>query len=323
MKGRIDISRGNIIVICGPTASGKSYAAMKLAETFGGEIINADSVQIYKDVDIGSAKPSSADMEKVPHHLINIAELGQEFTVADYKKHAYAAADDILARGKIPIMCGGTGLYISHAVRNTNFAEYENDYSFREEAESKSNEELYEELKLIDPAVTEKIHVNNRQRVIRAIEIYRLTGLTKSEADIKAYDTAPVYNFKEFYLNYADRAKLYGRINMRVEKMLDDGLAEEIITIKNKGKLDGLKKINAIGYNELINFFDTHGYEYGKKIRSSSEFQVAVEEIKKNTRNYAKRQITWFGRNENSIRINIFESVQSEIDGIIDKMRII
>lgn len=296
---------------------------MKLAEAIGGEIINADSVQIYKDVDIGSAKPCAADMEKVPHHLIGIAELGREFSVADYKKSAYAVADDILARRKVPIMCGGTGLYISHAVRNTNFAEYENDHSFREEAEGKSNEELYLELKAADPDSAEKIHVNNRQRIIRALEIYRLTGVTKSEADKKAYDTAPIYNFTEFYLNYSDRAKLYDRINMRVENMLDDGLAEEIISIKNKGKLARLKKLNAIGYNELVNFFDAHGYEYGSKIRISAEFQAAAEEIKKNTRNYAKRQMTWFKRNENSIAIDIVDSVQSEISGIIDKMRMI
>lgn len=277
------------IVVVGATASGKTALGVHIAKKFNGEVISADSMQIYKGMDIATAKPTIEEMDGIKHHLIDFVDINQQYSVSAYCNDARRVFDEITEKNKIPVIVGGTGLYIDSFLSNTKFLESASSDSVRKEllAEAEKNgiELLYEQLKSIDPDAAENIHPNNTVRVIRALEIYKTTGQTLTEQNKQSHtvesDIEPLY----IGINYSDREKLYNRINLRVDLMLENGLLEEA---KSFFSLNPSKTaFNAIGYKELKPFID-----------GDLSFDVCVENLKRETRRYAKRQITWFKRNE-------------------------
>lgn len=270
----------------GPTASGKSSLALKLAKDIGGEIISCDSMQIYRGMDIGTAKPTANEMAEIKHHLINISAPTEPFSCADYKSLAEKAISDTVSCGSVPIFCGGTGLYLDSVISIPSFSPEVPD-GLRDELMVMSPDELWDELLRVDPESAEKTHKNNLKRVVRAIEIYRGTGKTKSEWDRLSRETEPPYDALVIGLDYLDRAVLYQRIEQRIALMLDYGLVDEV---KNLDLPRDCNAAQAIGYKEIYLYLD------GK-----AEYDEAVALLKKNTRNYAKRQLTWFRKNK-SIR---------------------
>lgn len=279
-----------VVVIAGPTATGKTAVSVKLAKDFNGEVISCDSVQIYKHLNIGSAKPSKDEMEGIPHHLMDFLDPFENFSVADFCTLAKEKIDDILSRGKFPILAGGTGLYISSIVDNISFAESENDNSVRDELyreyEKLGAEAMHEKLRKIDPVAAEEIHPNNIKRVIRAIEIYMQTGKTRTEQNKESKKIKSPYDFILCGLN-CERELLYERINKRVDKMEDAGLFREIKELLDMGLSENNQSMQGIGYKEVLPYFE------GKISK-----EECLELIKKNSRNYAKRQLTWFKRGD-------------------------
>ncbi len=278
-----------LVVVVGPTASGKTALAVKLAQHYGGEVISADSMQIYKGMTIATAKPTPDEMQGIPHHLIDFLEPSESFSVSEYVKLANKAAEDILSRGKLPILCGGTGLYVRSFLENVQFSEEESDPSLREELikryKTEGGEKLIEEIRTFDPKTAEKLLPSNSKRIIRAIEIYRLTGVTMSES-VKRSKSVPLpYDFMALGITYADRQKLYDRINQRVDIMIKNGLLEEAIEFFASDI--GNTAAAAIGYKELKPYLD-----------GEVSFEEAAEHLKMETRRYAKRQLTWFRRDE-------------------------
>ena len=291
------------IVVVGATASGKTALGVHIAKKFNGEVISADSMQIYKDMNIATAKPTTEEMDGVKHHLIDFVDVHQQYSVSNYCSDAKKVFDEITDLCKLPVIVGGTGLYIDSFLSNTKFLEEASSDSVRKdllsEVEKDGIESLYEQLKAIDPDAAEKIHPNNVVRVVRAMEIYRTTGKTLTEQNKMSHnvesDIAPLY----IGINYSDREKLYVRINLRVDLMLEAGLLEEAKDFfdSNPSKT----AFNAIGYKELKPFLD-----------GNLSFDVCVENLKRETRRYAKRQITWFKRNN---KINwVFADKQSKED---------
>ena len=303
MKSRIN----KITVICGPTASGKTGVAIEFAKILDAEIISADSMQIYKELNIGTAKPSKEEMSGIPHHLIDIVSIKtDQFSVAEYVKKADECVQDILSRNKRIIVCGGTGLYINHFIKNTQFTEYENDLDYRQRLERLSNEELYSMLVEIDTKSSDIIHPNNKKRIIRALEIYKITGKTKSELDELANSEKSKYDFVKIGLNYTDRSALYAKINKRVDLMFKNGLLDEARELYEKGEENNIRRIGAIGYIEILDYFN-----------GLCSFDEAVEKIKQHTRNYAKRQLIWFNKDPETLWVDINEN--SKTDKIIEK----
>ena len=282
-----------LIVVAGPTASGKTSLAIGLAKLVGGEIVSADSMQIYKYMDIGSAKPTEYERKQVKHHLIDFVEPDEEFSVADYTEAAHEVIRDILLRHKLPVMCGGTGLYINSVVDDVTFGETETDYALREEladyAKTHGNEAVLEMLKEIDPISAARLHPNNLRRIIRAIEFYRLTGTTISAHQEMTKQHEGRYDPVMFCIDY-DRRILYDRINKRVDIMLEDGLLDEVKGLMERGYTTALNSMKAIGYKELIAYFS-----------GGTSLDEAVELIKQSSRRYAKRQLTWFRRDKRII----------------------
>ncbi len=279
-----------IIVVAGPTASGKTAAAVALAKQFDGEVISADSMQIYRHMDIASAKPTREEMQGIPHHLLDFVSPFAPFSVADYVKLAREKIAEIEARGKLPIVAGGTGLYISSLVDNIQFTEEKSDSGVRErlmmEAEEKGIEALYEKLSAIDPEAAKNIHPNNKKRVIRALELFETTGLTLTEQNKRSRQTPPP--FEAFMLALSPiRERLYERIERRVDQMAEQGLFEETKRLMDMGLTKEMQSMQGIGYKEA---FD---YLLGDVSR-----EECLEEIKKATRHYAKRQLTWFRRDD-------------------------
>ena len=288
-----------IIIICGPTASGKTNISIELAKILNAEIISADSMQIYKELNIGTAKPSAEEMRGIKHHLIDIISVKSGgFSVAEYVKRAEECVRDISGRNKRVIICGGTGLYIDHFMKNTRFTEYENDEGYRRELEKLSNGELYSMLVETDIKSSETIHPNNKKRIIRALEIFKITGKTKSELDESANSKKSKYDFVKFGLNFSDRNLLYDRINKRADLMLQNGFLEEARGLYENGEKDNVIKTGAIGYTEFFDYFD-----------GLCSFEESVEKIKQHTRNYAKRQLTWFKKDRGTLWIDM------DIDG--------
>lgn len=282
--------KNKIAVIAGPTATGKTRLAVMLAKRFNGEVISADSMQIYRNMDIGSAKPTKEETEGVPHHLIDVVNPDEPFSVARYVELANLAAQDIISRGKLPIIAGGTGLYISSFVDNVKFTQSETDFGLREqllkEAEDIGYEALHKKLFEIDPKAAEGIHPNNVKRVVRALELYQTTGLTLSEQNENSKTEPSPYEPVMLALN-TERETLYERINLRVDIMLSSGLLDEIKKLKQMGLTKDMQSMQGIGYKEILSYLDG---ELG--------FDEAIELVKKNSRNYAKRQLTWFKRDE-------------------------
>lgn len=286
----------NIIVVCGPTASGKTALSVELAKIYGGEIISADSMQIYTDMDIASAKAAPEEQQGIPHHLMGFLNPSESFSVADYVKLCREKANDIISRGKMPIICGGTGLYISSFIDNLIFDESGQDYEFREEmrkfAEENGAKALLEKLREIDPETAETLHENNIGRIIRALEVYKTTGHTISEAKRNSRREPSPYEFIMIFLDLADREQLKDRINRRVDDMIKRGLLEEARACFIQK--DRPTAAQAIGIKEL--------YPY---IQNEKTLDECIEEIKLRTRQYAKRQLTWFRRDSRMNRLVI------------------
>lgn len=279
----------NVLAVVGATASGKTALSIALAKELGGEIISCDSMQIYRGMDIGTAKPTMEEREGIVHHLIDIIEPSESFSVADYAPLAKAAIEDITARGKLPIFCGGTGLYLDAVLTANEYSEAGSDPALREaltrEAEEKGSLALWERLRLEDPESAEAIHQNNVKRVIRALEIKLLTGVAKSEWDRRSRLSPAPYNALVLGLSYPDRSVLYERVDKRVDIMLEQGLVDEVRALVESGRLPrGSTAAQAIGYKEILSYLD-----------GDCTLEAAVETLKMATRRYAKRQITWFG----------------------------
>lgn len=293
------MKKTKIITVVGPTASGKSEYALTLAEKLDGEIISGDSMQIYRGMDIGTAKPTSDEMRGIRHHLIDIAGIEEPFSVSKFVILAEKAIEDIVSRGKTPIIAGGTGLYIDTLVSGISLSETEEDEELREklykEASEHGAEALHEKLKAIDEKSAENIHPNNIKRVVRALEIYYTTGTTKSELDEKSRRESR-YDAKTILLVPKERETLYNRIDARVDKMFERGLEEEVKGLAQKGLRDCPTASQAIGYKEFYPYFD-----------GVCGIGAVNEAIKLNTRHYAKRQLTWFlRRNYEDVEIKEF-----------------
>lgn len=284
-----------VIAIVGPTASGKTALSVELAKAIGGEVINGDAMQVYKGLDIGTAKISVDEMGGIPHHLFDVKEPTEPFSVAAYQAEVRRWIDDIRNRGKIPIIVGGTGLYVQAVLYDFRFTEEAADLVVRNRLEKElvenGAEELYEKLKRMDPKSAEKIHPNNHRRLVRALEIIEVTGQTKGEQE-KGAGHAPLYNHLLIGLQM-DRDTLYQRIDLRVELMMEKGLLQEAQQLWEEG-IRNVQSVQAIGYKEL------HQYIEGNLV-----LEDAVELIKKNTRNYAKRQMTYF---RNKLDVSWYEA---------------
>ena len=282
-------SKIRILAVVGPTASGKSALALALAERLNGEIVSCDSMQIYRGMDIGTAKPTAEEQARVRHHLVDCVDPDCVYSCAEYVEDAAAAVREIASRGKLPIFCGGTGLYLDCVLRGGNFEETESDPARREAlfayAVEHGNEALHARLAEVDPESAAAIHPNNLKRVVRALEIFESTGMTKSEADKRSRMVESPYDAAVIGLRYEERERLYERIDRRVDQMLDEGLLEETQRLLDAGVFEkNATAAQAIGYKELL------GYLRGEMLLSD-----AVEDLKRATRRYAKRQITWFG----------------------------
>ena len=279
-----------LVVVAGPTASGKTEAAIRICQWFDGEVVSADSMQIYKYLSVGTAKPEEAEKEGIPHHMMDFLEPSQPFSVAEYVQKAKEIIADIHSRGKLPVVVGGTGLYIDSLVSNIQFSESDNDPQLREQlqhyAAEKGNEALWQLLNEKDPEAAAKIHPNNVGRVIRAIEMIEMTGKTKTQQLEESRQEPSPYDVLYLAINYRDRQTLYDRINLRVHIMLEHGLEEEARWLMEHGYAPTAAQ--AIGYKEMF------GYLQGEET-----LEQAIEKIQQGSRRYAKRQITWFRRNEN------------------------
>ena len=290
-----------IAAIVGPTASGKTSLSIELAKELNGEIISCDSMQVYKYMNIGTAKPDTEEMAGIVHHLIDIIEPDKEFSCADYSVLAKEKISEITAKGKFPVFCGGTGLYIDNVINNTSFSEAGRNEEYRRELEEELSLFgaifLHHKLSECDPEAAENIHPNNTKRVIRALEIYHSTGINKSEWDKRSREVESPYDARIICLDFKDRNILYERIDKRVDIMLDMGLVDEVRGIVY-GKNISLSAtaVQGIGYKEIIDH-----------LRGICSLDEAVERIKQGTRNYAKRQLTWFRRNKNAHFIYVDE----------------
>lgn len=306
-----------IIAVAGPTASGKSALALELCKRLDGELISLDSMQIYRGLDIGTAKPTKEEQAEVCHHMIDICEPTENFSAAEFAERAHKVIADVQSRGKKAVLCGGTGLYLDTVLGRLDFGEIESDEKLRGEliafAEKNGADALHERLREIDPQAAEKIHPNNVRRVARAIEIYELTGKTKTEHDREAISDSP-YESLIIGLDYDDREVLYNRINRRVDAMIEAGLEGEVRSLVSRGLLSAESTAGqAIGYKEML------GY-----IAGDCSLGDAVEKIKLGTRRYAKRQLTWLRRNPSinwlyPDRLGDFRSLVCEAEKIINK----
>lgn len=294
-----------LLVIAGPTAVGKTELSVELAKKLNGEIISADSMQIYKYMDIGSAKVSKEEMDGIKHYMIDIVEPSVNFSVSDFKDYGTDAINKILGENKLPIIAGGTGLYINSLTCNMNFSETEKDDNYRNELEllaiEHGNNFIHEMLKDIDPISYKEIHANNRKRVIRALEVYKLTGkpFSSYNAGDDFYNTE--YDVK-YYVLTMDREKLYERINKRVDIMMEKRLLEECIKLKEMGYTSSMQSMQGIGYKEILYYLE------GK-----ISLEEAVDMIKQGSRNYAKRQLTWFRRDPRAIFLDKDKLTNKEI----------
>ncbi|MFE8699171.1 tRNA (adenosine(37)-N6)-dimethylallyltransferase MiaA [Cytobacillus sp. FJAT-54145] len=295
------MEKDKVVVIIGPTAVGKTKLSIELAKKYDGEIISGDSMQIYKGMDIGTAKVTKDEMNGVPHHLIDIKNPNESFSVAEFQELVREKISDITVRGKLPIIVGGTGLYIQSVINDYQFSDAPSDEGFREQLTSRAalegNEALYSELVKVDPKSAENLHPNNVRRVIRALEIYHCTGKTMDEYQ-QNQSPELIYNTALIGLTM-DREKLYSRINARVDMMMKEGLLAEVKALFDEGLRD-CQSIQAIGYKELYEYFNHR-----------VSLEDAVEILKQNSRRYAKRQLTWF---RNKMDVNWFDMTEVEDD---------
>lgn len=285
-----------IVVVTGPTATGKTRLAVALAKDFDGEIVSADSMQLYRRMDIGTAKVTPNEAQGVPHHMIDVAEPDESFSVARYVLEAGRCVDDILSRGKLPILAGGTNLYIDSLISGRDFAENEGDNALREslgaEYDALGGDKMLERLREIDPERAAKLHPADKRRIIRAIEVYTLSGKTITQHDAETRALPPRYEAVRIVLDYEDRAELYRRIDSRVDEMVAQGLFDEVKALLDEGLSPDMTAMQAIGYKEPAAFF-----------RGELTREEAIELIKRESRRYAKRQLTWLRRDDSALRI--------------------
>ena len=300
------MNKPKVIVICGPTASGKTTLSIQLAQKINGEIISSDSMQIYKDMNIGTAKPDQQEMQGIKHYLLDFVEPNQRYSVADYKKDAENAIEDILQKGKVPIIVGGTGLYVDSLIYGIEYPNIEFDENYRKKLEKRAEKEglekLYEKAKKIDPQAMKKISSNDQKRILRVLEIYNATGKTKTEQEIESRKNEVKYDYRVFAINM-DREKLYDRINKRVDIMIQKGLIEEVENLLKKYN-EFPTAMQGLGYKEVVEYIQ------GKVLKEDM-----IENIKRESRRYAKRQITWFKKNKQTIWIgpNDLQMILNEI----------
>jgi tRNA dimethylallyltransferase len=299
-----------IIVIVGPTAVGKTYVSIELAKKLGTEIISADSMQIYKGMDVGTAKINDEEKQGIIHHMIDLIYPDENYSVSDFKTEAEKNINEILSKGKTPVIAGGSGLYVNSLIYDLDFSNAKSNDKLRDYYtyyhQEHGEDALYEKLMKIDPESAEKIHKNNVKRVIRALEVYDLTGRKFSETNTDIRKKSSKYDFILIGLSM-DRKALYERINQRVDKMIDDGLVEEVKALLDKGFEKNLISMQAIGYKEIIEFLE-----------GNITFEEAVNILKRNTRHFAKRQFTWFLKDENVKWFNI-EDV-NKIDASLEQI---
>ena len=288
------MDKPKVIVICGPTASGKTALSIELAKKINGEIISSDSMQIYKYMDIGTAKTTQEEMQGIKHYLLDFVEPSQRYSVAEFKKDAEKAIEEILQKGKTPIIVGGTGLYVDSLIYGIEYQTIEFDEQYRKQLEERVEKEgletLYNEAKNIDSQAVEKISTNDQKRILRILEIYKATGKNKTEQEIESRKNGVKYDYKVFAINM-DREKLYERINKRVDIMIESGLVEEVESLLKKYN-EFPTAMQGLGYKEVV--------EYLQGKLSKEEM---IEKIKRETRRYAKRQLTWFRKNKQTIWI--------------------
>ena len=280
----------DLICIAGPTASGKTGLAVALAKALNGEVVSCDSMQIYRGMDVGTAKPTPEEMQGVPHHLLDVADPGEDFSVGRYVRLATEAITDIHSRGRTAIVAGGTGLYLDSLVKGEEFAppSREGERKFLEDAaEQKGIEYVYDMLMEADPETAERLHLSDRKRIIRAMEVFLITGLPLSWHIAQSRHRPPRYRPAWLGLNFRDRAKLYARIDARVDQMLAQGLEQEVQRLLDAGVDPQTTAMQAIGYKELAS-----------ALRGECTVEEAASRIKQASRNYAKRQLTWFRRND-------------------------
>lgn len=305
-----------LIILTGPTAVGKSALSIQLAKTVGGEIISADSMQVYRHMDIGSAKITEEEMEGVRHHLINVLEPTQEFNVVRFQAMAKEAMEKIYDAGHIPIVVGGTGFYIQALLYDIDFTKTEEDSTFRNKMEDLANEKgdgfLHEMLRKVDPVSAKTIHENNRKRVIRALEFYHETGTPISSHNERERQKESPYQYAYFVLT-DDRARLYERIEARVDKMLKDGLVQEVSALKEMGCKKEMVSMQGLGYKEILSY-----------LNGERTLEEAVYVLKRDTRHFAKRQLTWFKRERDVIWLDKREYGYEDaklLDAILEKLK--
>ena len=279
-----------IICIAGPTASGKTALAVELAKAVNGEVVSCDSMQVYKYMDIGTAKPSQEEMQGIAHHMLDVAQPEEDFSVSRYCEMATPIINDILSRGKTVIVAGGTGLYMDALIRGNSFAPYPST-GMREKLEAQADAEgmevLLETLRRIDPDSAVRLHLSDRKRIIRALEVYYETGETITAHNLKTQEIPPRYVPVWFGLEDADRSTLYQRIDRRVEQMLENGLLDEIRALLQRGVPEKCTAMQAIGYKEFLDF-----------LNGNCSIETATAQVQQASRHYAKRQLTWFRRNK-------------------------
>ncbi len=301
-----------VIVIVGPTASGKTALSIELAKKINGEIVSCDSMQIYKDMNIGSAKPTQEEMQGIKHYLIDVARPDERFSVAEYKKQAEKAIEEILSKGKIPIVIGGTGLYADSLIYGIEYQEIEFDEKYRKALEIQAQTDdglkmLYNQAKKIDEEAIKKISENDKKRIIRVLEIYHQTGKTKTQLEAESRKNEVKYDYKVFAINM-DRQVLYDRINKRVDIMIENGLIQEVEKLLKKYRTFPTA-MQGLGYKEVV--------QYLTKELTKDEM---IDKIKQESRRYAKRQLTWFKKNKETVWLDGLKSVENNISIILEEI---
>lgn len=301
-----------VVVIVGPTASGKTALSIELAKRINGEIISSDSMQIYKDMDIGTAKVTKEEAQGIKHYLVDCVSPDERYTVSDFKKDAEKAIEEILAKGKTPIVVGGTGLYVNSLIYGIEYQDMNFDEEYRNELMEKAEtdeglKELWNEANRIDPDAMTKISPNDKKRIVRVLEIFKATGKTKTEQEILSRQNGVKYDYKVFGITM-ERGKLYSRINLRVDLMIEKGLEEEVRNLVNK-YTKFPTAMQGLGYKEVVEYFE------GNLTR-----EEMIDKIKQESRRYAKRQLTWFRKNKETIWLDSSEDMQNNINIILGEI---
>jgi len=304
----------NLIVITGPTATGKTVLGIELAKGVGGEIVSADSMQIYKHMDIGTAKPTTCEIGDIPHHMINLISPNDDYSVARYVKDAAQCVDDILQRGKMPVLVGGSGQYIDSLIAGRTFSS-RGDKNLRNELENEfdsiGGEAMLIKLREFDPDAADRLHPNDKKRIIRAIETYMTTGKTISQHDQETKAIPPRYTAIKFALTFTDRADLYARIDRRVDDMMSQGLLDEVQSLLDMGVTQQFTSMQAIGYKEISN-----------ALINNLDISDAIEQVKMESRRYAKRQLTWL-RRDNDVKWITWDRTPNIDNGVNEILKLI